>query len=123
MRGVKKMYLDENEEYKSKYFDLLAHVEELKEKQENSEPTKGKKKPEPIQHRLVTLDESLEKLFVDKVDFKNRLIMARDIANELKIKISSEELRLRVWDARKRIEGNTSISSTNDIIESPPHVW
>jgi len=117
------MYMDENEEYKSKYYDLLAQVEELKENQENSEPTKGKKKPEPIEHRLVTLDESLEKLFVDKVDFKNRLIMARDIANELKIKISSEELRLRVWDARKRIEGNTSIYSTNDIIESPPHVW
>ena len=49
--------------------------------------------------------------------------MAREFANDLKVKISSEELRLRVWDARKRLEGNNSDYSKNDIIEAPPHVW
>ena len=83
-----------------------------------------KKKIEPIEHRLVSLDEALERLFTGKkVDFKNRYIMAREFANDLKVKISSEELRLRVWDARKRVEGNNSDYSKNDIIEAPPHVW
>ena len=83
-----------------------------------------KKKIEPIEHRLVSLDQALERLFTGKkVDFKNRYIMAREFANDLKVKISSEELRLRVWDARKRLEGNNSDYSKNDIIEAPPHVW
>ena len=83
-----------------------------------------KKKVEPIEHRLVALDEALERLFIGrKVDFKNRYIMAREFANDLKVKISSEELRLRVWDARKRVEGNNSDYSKNDVIQAPPHAW
>ena len=83
-----------------------------------------KKKVEPIEHRLVALDEALERLFIGKkVDFKNRYIMAREFANDLKVKISSEELRLRVWDARKRLKGNNSDYSKNDVIQAPPHAW
>jgi len=83
-----------------------------------------KKKVEPIEHRLVALDEALERLFIGrKVDFKNRYIMAREFANDLKVKISSEELRLRVWDARKRVEGNNADYSKNDVIQAPPHAW
>ena len=119
------MYMDENEEYKSKYLDLLAYVDELKEKNETTAPDKGKEKLDPIEQRLFALDEALEKLFIGKerVDFKNRLIFAKEYANSLKIKITSEELKLRIWDARKRVEGNTEDYSPNDIIEAPPHVW
>ena len=83
------MYMDENEEYKSKYENLLAYVEELEAKKKNSEPDKGKEKLDPIEQRLFALDEALEKLFIGKerVDFKNRLIFAKEYANSLKIKI------------------------------------
>ena len=83
-----------------------------------------KKKVEPIEHRLVALDEALARLFIGKkVDFKNRYILAREFAFDLKVKISSEELRLRVWDARKRVEGNNADYSKNDVIQAPPHAW
>ena len=93
--------MDENEEYKSKYLDLLAYVEELNAKDETTELARGKEKLDPIEQRLFALDEALEKLFIGKerVDFKNRLIFAKEYANSLKIKITSEELKLRIWDA------------------------
>ena len=83
-----------------------------------------KKKSKPLDERIKALDQALERLFQGKkVDFKNRMIMAREFASELKIKISPEELRARVWDARKRVEGNIDEYSSSDIIEAPPHVW
>ena len=83
-----------------------------------------KKKSKPLDERIKALDQALERLFQGKkVDFKNRMIMAREFASELKIKISPEELRARVWDARKRVEGNIEEYSSSDIIEAPPHVW
>ena len=42
------MYMDENEEYKSKYLDLLAYVEELKANHETTELARGKEKLDPI---------------------------------------------------------------------------
>ena len=96
-----------------------------REKKKKVEPDKPKEKIDPIEQRLFALDEALEKLFMgeERVDFKNRLIFAKEYANSLKIKITSEELKLRIWDARKRVEGNTEDYSPNDIIEAPPYVW
>ena len=101
-------------------YAYMQGIEKGKELEQNK-----KKKVDPIEHRLVALDEALERLFIgkEKVDFKNRYIIAREYANDLKVKISAEELRLRVWDARKRVEGNNSDYSKSDIIQAPPHAW
>ena len=104
-----------------------AYIEGMKKGRELAEEEikKPKEKLDPIEQRLFALDEALEKLFIGKewVDFKNRLIFAKEYANSLKIKITSEELKLRIWDTRKRVEGDTEDYSPDDIIEAPPHLW
>ena len=97
-----------------------AYIEGMKKGRQLAEEAieKPKEKLDPIEQRLFALDEALDKLFIGKerVDFKNRLIFAKEYANLLKIKITSEELKLRIWDARKRVEGNTEDYSPDDII-------
>ena len=104
-----------------------AYIEGMKKGRELAEEEikKPKEKLDPIEQRLFALDQALEKLFIGKerFDFKNRLIFAKEYANSLKIKITSEELKLRIWDTRKRVEGDTEDYSLDDIIEAPPHLW
>ena len=113
-------YYDGERDHADSEQEAYAFMQGMKKGQQLAEEAieKPKEKIGSIEQRLFALDEALEKLFISKerVDFKNRLIFAKEYANLLKIKITSEELKLRIWDARKRVEGNTENYSPDDII-------
>tara|TARA_B100001057_G_scaffold48799_1_gene43519 strand:+ start:282 stop:1616 length:1335 start_codon:yes stop_codon:yes gene_type:complete len=82
------------------------------------------KKIKPIEIRLTEFDLCLERLFIgkEKVEFKNRLPMAREFAKDLSLRLSPQELQTRIWDARQKA-GNIKEYSSSDIIQAPPFVW
>ena len=81
--------------------------------------------PPSMEEKLDKLEIEIYKLFQDDCKIKplDRLLYVRDICSKEGLKITDKEIRQKIWNVRRLIEGAVESFKPNQLIDVPKEIW
>ena len=81
--------------------------------------------PPSMEQKLDKLEIEIYKLFQDDCKIKplDRLLYVRDICSKEGLKITDKEIRQKIWNVRRLIEGTVESFKPNQLIDVPKEIW
>ncbi len=81
--------------------------------------------PDSIASKLDTLEIEVFKLFQPDCTIKplDRIIHMRDFCQRKGLKLTDSEIRQKIWQGRRRMEGAVEMYECNQIIDCPEETW
>ena len=81
--------------------------------------------PPSMEQKLDKLEIEIYKLFQDDCKIKplDRLLYVRDICSKEGLKITDKEIRQKIWNVRRLIEGAVESFKPNQLIDVPKEIW
>ena len=81
--------------------------------------------PPSMEQKLDKLEIEIYKLFQDDCKIKplDRLLYVRDICSKEGLKITDKEIRQKIWNVRRLIEGAIESFKPNQLIDVPKEIW
>ena len=99
--------------------DLTNQLANLKAEEE------AKNRKKTTYELSLEFDEEIDKLFLDdsQVKLQDRLIHLRQVAKEKGLNIKESEIRRKIWEGRRRTQGQPEMLTPGMAIDAPKDKW